>query len=477
MVQPTLSTESGAQNSYSIFRDRLIGFAQWVHPGYEISAHHAKLARVLEEVEKGNIKRLVINMPPQRGKTRLTSEIFTAWFFARNPDKRIILTGYGADVAERYSRGARDIVLSDRFKDVFPDKALAQDAQSVSFWQLDGHKGYVRATGIGGPITSFGADVIIIDDPFKDRQEADSEIARRAVWDWYTSVALTRLSPNATVIVIQTRWHEDDLTGRVLAQSPDKWKVIHFPAVYPDGSVLWPEKWKKEDYDEIKREIGPRDWEALYQGNPVPAEGGLFKRDWLKVVDQVPKLKFWIRYWDLAATTKEHGDYTVGAKVGVDDNGCLYVADVIRFRAEWPEARRRILETVALDGPNTRVGIEKVGMQLTAIQDLRNNDAFLTVPLHEVRPDRDKQSRAMAWAARAAEGRLAILAGPWNRDFIDEAVVFPFGAHDDIIDAISGAVSLLVKMRGGTIKEEKLPKPDTWDLLKIISGYDEEDED
>jgi len=413
-------------------------------------------------------------MPPQKGKSLLLSILFVAWYLARNPGNRVILTGYGADVAERYSRSARDIVLSDRFRDIFPGIEIAQDAQSVSFWKTNKGDGYVRATGIGGPVTSFGADLLIIDDPFKDRQEADSELARKAVWDWYTSVGLTRLSPDASVVICQTRWHEADLVGEVLSRDPEKWAVLHFPAVYPDGRVLWPEKWTPEAYEAIKSEIGERDWNALYQGKPVPAEGGLFKRDWLKIVDQVPKLKFWIRYWDLAASTKEHRDYTVGAKVGVDENGCLYVADVIRYRAEWPESRKRILATVAQDGPSTRVGIEKSGMQLAAVQDLRNNDAFLTVPLHEVKPDKDKYSRAMAWAARASNGQLALLAGPWNREFIEESIVFPYGAHDDQIDAVSGAVSLLVSMRGGVVKEEKPPDPNSWAYFEKLGGLEDE---
>lgn len=406
----------------------------------------------------------------------LTSILFPAWYLAKNPNKRIILTGYGADVAERYSRGARDVVLSDRFKNVFPERGLSPDAQSVAFWQMQGCDGYIRATGVGGPITSFGADLLIIDDPHKDRQEADSEIARKAVWEWYTSVALTRLSPEGAIIVVQTRWTEADLTGMVLAQNREKWKVLHFPAVYPDGSPLWPERWTAEAYAEVKDEVGERDWNALYQGKPVPSEGGLFKRQWFKISETCPRLKFWIRYWDLAASTKEHGDYTVGAKVGVDEHGCLWVADVVRYRAEWPESRRRILETVALDGPNTHVGIEKAGMQLVAIQDLKQNDAFLKIPLHEVRPDKDKYSRAMAWAARAADGRLSLVAGPWNNALIDEACMFPHGTHDDIVDALSGAVSLLATMRGETLKEEQPPNPNSWEYFDKLSGYSEEED-
>ena len=265
-----------------------------------------------------------------------------------------------------------------------------------------------------------------------------------------------------------------------MERQKEKWEVLHFPAVDTGGAALWPERWTAEKYDEVKAEVGPRVWEALYQGRPVPDEGGLFKRDWLKTVDHAPNLRFWVRYWDLAASTKETGDWTVGARVGVDENNVLWVSDVIRFRAEWPEARRRILETVKMDGPNTYVGVEKSGFQLAAVQDLRNNDEFLRVKLYEIRPDKDKKHRASAWAARAAEDRLALCAAPWNPAFIDECLVFPYGTHDDQVDAVSGAVSLLYQIRGGYKHEKQPPAPGTWayyQALNRLFGADADDED
>lgn len=477
MVSQLSTKPDPGRESFSLFRDDLLAFTRFTFPGYEASEHHGKLATKLERVARGKIKKLAVVMPPQRGKTELAAVRFMPWALGRDPDKRIIFVSYAAERAEKVSAEARDVVRTELYPKVFPGLDLSRTSQSVAHWQFAGHRGYVHAVGSGGPITGFGADLLIVDDPIKDREQADSELERQKLWDWYTSVALTRLSPDASQVIVHTRWHEDDLIGRLLANQPDEWDVLHLPAIDEGGAPLWPERWPVEAYERIRNEVGPRDWEALYQGNPVPSEGGLFKREWLRVVQQAPRLTRWVRYWDLAASVKEHGDYTSGALVGVDDVGCLWIADVVRFREEWPEARRRILSIVGTDPEGTLVGIEKVGFQLAAIQDLRNNDEFLRVPLFELTPDRDKYARAMAWAARAAEGRLALVNGPWVREFVDECVVFPYGRHDDQVDAVSGAVKLLVQSRGRFIEGEVAPNNASWEYFRRLGGIENPEED
>lgn len=465
-------------NAFDILRDDLIAFAEVVYPGYQSSRHHIELARKLEAVERGEIKRLAVNMPPQRGKSLQTSVLFPAWCMGRNPDRRIILTGYTSEVGERYSRGARDIALSDRYRSIF-DMRVDPSLQGVSLWRPQKGNGYVRAAGIGGAITSFGADLFIIDDPFKDMDEAVSEVMREKVWEWYQSVALTRLSPSAGLILVQTRWHVDDLTGRLLNEQKDQWEEVHFPAVYEDGSVLWPEKWSKEQYDQIKEEVGSRTWNALYQGKPVPDEGGLFKRSWFVKSGRAPDGLRWVRAWDLATSEKTSADFTAGALVAVDDLKQVWIKDVVRGQWEWPEARRRIMQTAHQDGPGVSVLVEHgayKGGEL--VRDLQDNWERIDIAIRGVKPVGDKVQRANPWAARAESGRVLVVEGEWNRQFIDECASFPLGAHDDVVDAVSLAFSQLAKSPLIGSDYEKITKPNThrwWEQYRKEYGKLQQD--
>jgi len=442
-----------------------------------VSAHHVKIARALEQVDRGEITHLIITCPPQKGKTELLIR-YILWSLARNPNKRIVYGTYGADRAEMVSGEIRDAAQTAEFKELFPHLSLASDSKSKAHWKFAGSMGYVHAVGIGGPSTGFTSDLSVLDDFYKDAEEAYSEVIREKVWMWMKSVITTRKRrANVPTIILCTRWHSDDVIGRLLKEQPGKWTILHFKAIDDDDNPLWPERWSLSDYEAVQTDVGPHVWSALYQGEPVPASGALFKRDWMRLSDSTPRLARWIRYWDLAASVKEHADYTVGARVGVDENGCIWVADVVRFREEWPDARRRILETVRQDPAGTLVGVEKVGFQLAAIQDLKRNNEFLRVPLYELTPDRDKYARAMAWAARAADGKLALCAGAWNRDFIDEALVFPYGKHDDQIDAVSGAVKLLVQMKGGYVKDDVPVHPNSWEHFRRLGGFKTPGED
>ncbi len=422
-------------------------------------------------------------MPPRHGKSQLSCIHFPAWYLGRNPDHNVIVTSATADLAERHSRSTRALVRSPKYEQIFSTR-ISGESQAVSQWEIEGHRGGLKAIGVGGQITGFGADLLIIDDPHKDRQDADSQLQRDLKWDWFTSAAYTRLSKDGVICVISTRWHEDDLIGRILRQSAEEWVMLSLPAIAEDtdvlgrkpGEPLWPEFFPIERLKVIQSQ-NPREWNALYQQRPTPPEGGLIKRDWIKIVKHAPVLRRWVRFWDLAATSKTHGDYTAGAKVGVDEEGNLYIADIVRFREEWPEARRRILRYVEMDGPNTWVGIEKQGMQTIAIQDLRKAERSLRVPLLAVRPDADKYTRAAAWAARAEAGRLYVVDGHWVEAFINECLVFPYGEHDDQIDAVSGAVRVLWDKKYGRptafFDMEQVLNPSSWEYYAKLGGLEE----
>ena len=310
--------------------------------------------------------------------------------------------------------------------------------------------------GVRGPITGRGAHVAIIDDPVKNDQEAQSKTHRETVWDWYRATFSTRLQDNGAIILVMTRWHEDDLAGRLLQAAEDggeTWEVLKLPAIAEGddalgrepGEPLCPELFPLPALESIRDRLGSYWWAALYQQRPAPPGGTVFKRHWFKVVDGPPPGLNYVRYWDLATSTRDTADWTAGARVGADQDGNLYIVDMVRQKAEWPDTRRLIVATAQIDGRGTRVGVEKVAFQLAAWQDLMREPGLLGHAVEPVPVDRDKVLRAQPWAARAEAGKVYVVRGSWNTDFLAEAEAFPHGQHDDQVDAVSGAVQMLAQ--------------------------------
>lgn len=421
----------------------LLWFIFWTFPAYKYSSHLGEVAARLESVASGACDRLIITMPPRHGKSELASIRFPAFYLGQNPDHRIILASYSADLAQNFSRQVRRIVETPEYAEIFPEIVLAADSRSVGMWDISGRRGGMKATGVGGPLTGFGSDLLLIDDPIKNREEAESETVRESTWDWYTSVARTRLEKHGKIVIILTRWHEDDLVGRLLnAQGTDpqadKWSVLHLPAISDDGHPLWPEKYSISALESIRATIGPRDWESLYQGRPTPPEGSMFKRSQFEVIDSEPEGLRYVRFWDLAASGKESADFTAGAKCGITETGELIISDLYHERKDWPDVEADMAAMVSME-PGLEWGIEQAGFQLAVIQQLQRDPRFYRIPITGVPVDRDKVSRARPWQPR----KVKLVRGLWNQKFIAEALSFPLGKHDDMVDAVSGAYQLL----------------------------------
>ena len=439
----------------------MLAFTTYTFPTYMVAPHNRALAERLEAVEQGEIRRLMIFMPPRHGKTELAGIRFPAWYLGRHPDHPIIFASYSASLAQGKSRECRNLVESRPYQNLFGtfscvDRpvSLADDRRAVQAWGIEGRRGGMLAAGVGGGITGYGAKLFIIDDPHKNRQEANSVTLRDVIWGWYGSTARTRLEPGAAVILIQTRWHQDDLAGRLLRLAgsdakADQWEVLHMPAVSEAGlgtvrgQALWPERYPLEELERIKATIGSWEFEALYQGRPRAREGALFKREWFKIVERTPEGLHWVRYWDLAATVKKTSDYTAGARVALAGDGTLYISDLVSGQWEWPDARRVITSTALSDGCGVEVGIEEAMLQVGMTQELRRNPRLAGHTIRGVHCEKDKVVRANPWAARAEAGKVALVQGPWIGGFIGEACDFPLGAHDDRVDAVSGAVQML----------------------------------
>ncbi len=697
-------------------------------PGYRAAPHHHALATALERVERGECKRLMVFMPPRHGKSELVSVRFPAWYLGRHPEQRFIGTSYAARLAERFSGQARNQFSDERWP---YGVSLATDTQSKATWDIAGHRGGYIAAGVGGPITGQGGHMIVIDDPVKNREEADSQVTRDSIWDWYQSTLYTRLEEDGAIILVMcmtggtpvlmadgsekplryicpgdriatyddgkisvstvrnwadqgpdavfeirmksgitvkanarhpflvktarglewqrtasickgsvilrvigangaaslaqktgaisqrnagacacptttrisgapaidlrrsilsrgvrhayatatgllqrsmiaysrnravsaqsaetrqsqgriyaptgqtncastiamraeksgacsattatsslataetrplcspplntyevvedivcevveagvenvfdievertgnfianglvshnTRWHEDDLAGRLLneaKQGGDQWEVIELPAIDAGGNALWPEKYDASRLTQIRQTIGSRNWTALYQQRPTLEEGAMFKRAWFTVVDEAPWKLRWTRYWDLAASTKTSADFTVSASIAIDDDGTLWIRDVIRGRWEWPDARKVMKDTMLAETGNTSHVVEEALHGIAALQELRRDPQLHGIPLYGYRVDKDKVTRAMPWAARAEAGKVRLVRGEWVNAFLDEVCAFPLAAHDDQVDAVSGAVACHNnRMRQATIQPVRYRPP------------------
>jgi len=400
-------------------------------------------------VEHGEIRRLMIFAPPRHGKSELVSRRFPAWYLGRHPARQFISASYSADLAGDFGRDVRNVVASRGFAALFPGIGLAEDSTARNRWHTNQGGSYVAA-GVGTAITGRGADILNIDDPVKDRQAAESTAIRDATWNWFTSTAYTRLMPGGAIVLTMTRWHQDDLAGRLLAEQAaggERWDVLSLPALDADGAALWPEAYDTEVLGRIRTAIGERDWAALYMQAPRPAEGAIFKVEQIGILDAVPAgYGPMVRAWDLAATRAtgtRDPDSTVGLLLKRLPDKRLVVVDVVRLRGGPDEVERAIVSTARQDGWGVRISLPQDPGQAGRAQI-----AYLTRQLQGFQVDAspesgDKVTRAMPVASQANTGNLSLVRAGWNRALLDELAAFPGGSHDDQVDALSRAFALL----------------------------------
>ena len=345
--------------------------------------------------------------------------------------RQIIAASYNSDLANDFGRNVRNLVAEPEFRQVFPNVSLASDSQAANRMNTN-HGGAYVAAGVGTAVTGRGAHIALIDDPFKDREEADSERRRDLVWDWYRSTLYTRLMPGGAIVLIQTRWHEDDLAGRILEQEADQWQVLDLPAINSAGEALWPEWYPIEALERIKATVGPREWSALYQQQPQPDEGTFFKREWFKQWTSLPVL----HYYGTSdyAVTDGGGDYTVHNVWGIDGNGDVFRVERWREQAtsdRWIEAK---LDLIAKYKPLCWFG--EGGVIQKAIEPMlrrRMRERNVHCRLEWLSSVADKPTRARSFQAMAATGRVHFEVGANLSEFL----VFPAGKHDDEVDTAS----------------------------------------
>jgi predicted phage terminase large subunit-like protein len=437
-------------------RGSLGAFCRLIYRRFQQPRHIAYIIEALERLERGEIERLMIECPPRHGKSYLCSWLLPAWYIGRHPDQNIMHVSYGAALANDFGSRIRNTLSDPRFIRIFPHAELRPDSRAMNRFTTSAGGNYF-GLGYGGPVTGRGANVLLIDDPIKSMAEAQSAAHRQTLRSYYESTLYTRLEPGARVVLISTRWHEDDLSGWLQRESEDPWTVITLPAIAepddplgrPEGHALWPERYPAAKLAKIRRQIGSIAWLSEYQQRPAAIEGGTFKRSWWGTYDTAPeKLRDIVFSLDTAFKVGRTNDYSVILVIGVTREHNYFLLDMVRGRYELPDLIRKA-EALAERWPSVdRVLIEDKASGQSLIQVLRRSagNHFSVIPI-EV--DSDKLSRAIAATPVVEAGRAFLPRNArWLSDFLDELSSFPSAPHDDITDAFAQAINYLEQNSG-----------------------------
>jgi len=385
-------------------------------------------------------------MPPRHGKSEMVTVRYPTFRMEQQTDLKVIVGAYNQTLSNKFSRKAR------RIAEHRGELEIARDRKAVDDWET-AQGGGMRAVGVGGGITGQGGDLIIIDDPVKNREEANSKTYREKVYDWYTDDLYTRLEPDGAIILIMTRWHEDDLAGRILSsEDGDNWTVINFPALAEEGDAIGrevgealnPERYDRKVLKSIKQVLGKAFW-GLYQQRPQEQEGDVFKRSWFEFVKQADEVVSRCRYWDNAAT-QDDGDYTAGVLMARSADGTYTIEDV--ERGQWSTGNRDklVLKTALQDAlrGNVTICVEEEGGSSGKDASKAIIKMLAGYPVYARRVTGSKEIRAQPFSAQCEGLNVKIVKAKWNEDYIDGLTSFPNGTHDDQVDASSGAFNEVV---------------------------------
>lgn len=404
---------------------------------------------------RGDIDRLAIFMPPRHGKTETVTARYPVHRLELDPKLSILVTSYGQHMADRFGLKVRNLAAGRL--ELSPDKAAASEWHTVQ-------GGQVVARGVGSPPTGIGFDLIIIDDPVRRREDAESQTYRDKAWDWYTDDLYTRLEPGGAIILVLTRWHEDDIASRAIATEPGRWTVLSLPALAEaddplgraEGEALWPSRMDVPELirrrEVIRQNDGLRSWEALYQQRPTAASGSMFQPAQIEVHGAAPDaLTRRVRAWDFGAT-EAGGDYTAGVLMGIDDKRCVWVLDVRRGQWGPDQVDAEVRQTAQIDGQY----VEILGPQDPGAAGVKAASAFVRglagFMVRAERPTGPKETRARGLAAQVNAGNIRMVRAAWNRDFLEELRQFPRGQHDDQVDAAADAFNELTAWDSAVIE-------------------------
>lgn len=447
--------ESG-QNSF-------MGYVKWMWPGFIEGRHHKIMANAFDRVISGECKRLIINMGPRHTKSEFASKFLPSYFFGHFPQKKIIQATHTGDFAKAWGRKTRNVVNSPRYKTLFPDTELMPDAKAAGKWDTS-QDGEYNAVGTGGGVAGKGADLFIIDDPHTEqdyiRALGGDATAFDDVYEWYQTGPRQRLQPGAAIVIVMTRWHMRDLTGKLvktMINNPkaDQWEIIEFPAIMPEsGKPLWPEYWSLEELEATREGLSAAQWNAQYLQSPTSEEGALVKREWWKVWDkrEPPDCEYVIQSWDTAFTKTETADYSACTTWGVfsitdkmtgSKTTNIILLDAYRERLEFPQLKAKAYAMYMDRRPDAFI-VEAKASGIPLIQELRR----MNIPVSEFTPTRgnDKFVRVNAVSDLFSSGVVWRPDTRWADDVVEELASFPFGDNDDFVDSTTCA---LIRFRNG----------------------------
>lgn len=459
-------------------QDDLIDFCLRMQPDFKVGRHHRILADQLMAIERGpqaedGEDRVCVNIPPRHGKSNLVSIMFPAWFLGRNPGKKVMMVSHTTDLAVDFGRKVRNIIASEDYRAIFPDVTLAQDSKSAGRWNTN-FGGEYFACGVGSALAGRGADLLLVDDPHSEQDVINGNFAVfEKAYEWFTFGARTRLMPGGRVAIVQTRWHLDDLTGRVTRdmvknEDADQYKIIEFPAILdveqtdPDTGdtrivqkPLWPEFFDLPALLRTKASMPVFQWNAQYQQQPTAEEAAIVKRDWWRTwgADDPPQCDYIITSLDAAAEKHNRADFTAMTTWGVffneeEDTYSIILLNSVKERLEFPELKQLCLDHWRDWQPDAFI-VEKKSAGVAIYQELRR----MGIPLQEYTPHRgtgDKMARLNSVADIISSGMVWVPATRWAEEVVEEVAAFPFGSHDDLVD--STVMALLRFRQGGFIR-------------------------
>lgn len=461
-----------SQNSF-------LHYVKKMWPGFIAGRHHKLMADKFERIANGELRRVIINMPPRHTKSEFASFLLPSWFLGRFPEKKVIQTSHTAELAVGFGRKVRNLVGADVYKEVFPNVGLQADSKAAGRWSTN-HGGEYFAIGVGGAVTGKGADLLIIDDPHSE-QEAKLAMTDPGIFDsvyeWYTSGPRQRLQPGGSIVIVMTRWSTKDLTGRILKSSIEdekvnEWEIIELPALLPSGNPLWPEFWPIEELEALKAELPVSKWNAQYQQKPTSEEGAIIKREWWKIWegDRPPSCEFIIQSWDTAFTKSNRSDFSACTTWGVfhPDEGPdahVILLDAFKERLEFPDLKRKAFEMWKDWEPDAFV-VEAKAAGAPLIYELRQ----MGIPVQEFTPSRgnDKVVRVNAVSDLFSSGKVWAPRKRWAEEVMEEIAGFPYSDNDDLTDSTTQA---LIRFRKGGFVRLQTDEPDDPVYFRRKVGY------
>jgi predicted phage terminase large subunit-like protein len=445
-------------------KNEFLIFVKNMWPDFIAGRHHQIIAEKLERVARGELKRLIINMAPRHTKSEFASFLFPAWMMGRNPRMKIIQATHTTELAVNFGRKTKNLLDSDEYKEIFADVKLAADSKASGRWDTSSG-GMYYAVGVGSNLAGRGGDLIIIDDPHSE-QTAMSASGFDDAWDWYTGGPRQRLQPGGSIVLVQTRWSEKDMTGqllRAMAKDPlaDQWEIVELPAIFEDDTPCWPEFWSLDDLNAVRASIPLGKWNAQYQQNPTNEESAIIKREWWQMWDkeEVPNLHYVIQSYDTAFSKRETADYSAITTWGVfypNESGTpgLILLDSKKGRWDFPQLKQMAFDEYKFWDPDTVIVEAKAsGTPLT--QEMRQ----MGIPVVNFTPSRgnDKITRVHSVSPLFEAGMVWCPDTIFAEEMVEEVAAFPNGEHDDLVDSMTQA---LMRYRQGNFVQ--LPSDD-WD--------------